>query len=110
MKRLQKLGIVFALLLAVSLAAAFVCIRVKTVTVQGNRIYSEEAARKALLPKAEGERSAELLFRLWRGKKKQLAFLTGYDIRFTSPFSGGTHTARKAGARLCALYECGLLF
>ena len=92
MKRLQKLGIVFALLLAVSLAAAFVCIRVKTVTVQGNRIYSEEAARKALLPKAEGERSAELLFRLWRGKKKQLAFLTG-----------GTHTARKAGARLCAL-------
>lgn len=87
MKRLRKLGIVFALLLAVSLAAAFVCIRVKTVTVQGNRIYSEEAARKALLPQAEGERSAELLFRLWRGKKKQLAFLTGYDIRFTSPFS-----------------------
>ena len=87
MKRLKKLGIVFALLLAVSLAAAFVCIRVKTVTVQGNQIYSEEAARKALLPQAEGERSAELLFRLWRGKKKQLAFLTGYDIRFTSPFS-----------------------
>ena len=41
MKRLQKLGLVFALLLAVSLAAAFVCISVKTVTVQGNRIYSE---------------------------------------------------------------------
>ena len=87
MKKLKKLGLILALLLAGLLAAALVCIRVKNVTVRGNLIYSEAEAREALLPQAEGERSAVLLWQLLRAKKKRLAFLSGYDIYFTSPFS-----------------------
>ena len=75
------------ILLAVLAAAAIYFVRIEKVTVRGNRIYSEEEARKLLLPRAEGMRTAELFLECRQRKKKQPAFLDDYEIRFTSPFS-----------------------
>ena len=87
MKLRIKILLVALLLLAALAAAAVYFVRIETVTVRGNRIYSEEEARKLLLPQAEGMRTAELFLRNRQRKKKQLAFLDSYEIRFPSPFS-----------------------
>lgn len=69
MKLRIKILLVALLLLAALAAAAVYFVRIEKVTVRGNRIYSEEEARKLLLPQAEGMRTAELFLRNRQRKK-----------------------------------------
>ena len=87
MKLRHKFLLGMVVLITALAAAAIYFVRVEKVTVRGNLIYREEEARSLLLPHAEGVRTAELFLQSRRGKKKQLAFLNDYEIRFTSPFS-----------------------
>ncbi|WP_314155333.1 hypothetical protein [Stomatobaculum longum] len=87
MRRKRKVLLALLILLLGLAAAAVYTVRIEKVSVRGNRIYSEEEARKLLLPRAEGLRTAALFLESRQSKKKRLAFLDSYELRFTSPFS-----------------------
>ena len=77
------------ILLAALAAAAIYLVRIEKVTVRGNRIYSEEEARKLLLPRAEGMRTAELFLECRQRKKSNRRFSTTmkFDLLHRFPWN-----------------------
>lgn len=103
MKLRIKILLAALLLLAALAAAAVYFVRIEKVTVRGNRIYSEEEARKLLLPQAEGMRTAELFLRNRQRKKSNWLSSTAMKFAFPLRFPWNWCYTKKTCSVTCAI-------